>query len=160
MHFPFESDFVVRAERDARLGVLAIFLLFPPFSTPRLVLFYRRPLAGPSSYYLPFCPDRLLNLPLIPLAFSFLSLLFPPFVSSVPSLRASSPSSSFSSSSRPLLCCRPLFVPARVALSPALFEGSAPTGFELSRISRGAASARNRAESFLRPLAFFPAEHS
>jgi len=144
--FPFESDSVVRAEkcgsgeeRDTRdssfVPVCSLFFFLSLSLSLSLSLDSLSPLeapAGPSRCLdLPFCCNRLLNLPLIPrlsrFFSSFFHLSFPSFHLFVASL---------------LLLVLPFvvapFCTLSSGLSPAPFAGQryAPTGFELSRILR------------------------
>lgn len=118
---------------------------------------------------LPFCFDRLLNLPLIPRLSRFFNSFFPPFVFFVSPLRRASsilllllPPSLLHLVLLSLLS-PPFCIPISLlrGLSPALFAGEryAPTGFELSRISWGAVSAWNQAEEFVSSSLLFPHEH-
>lgn len=115
---------------------------------------------------LPLCSNRLLNLPLIPRLSRFFSFFFHSFVFFVSPLRCA-PSILLLLLLLPpslhlvllSLLSPPFCIPISLlrGLSPALFVGEryAPTGFELSRISWEAASARNQVEEFVSSSSLF-----
>jgi len=167
MGSPFKSDFVAREKERRGFEIFELFLLSSPFLFRP---FLPGRFAGPSSCCLdlPLRSDRFLNLPLIPRLFRFFSffflLSFPPFHLFVVLLLFLLLLLVFLSTSSSSLLSPPFCTisPRLAILSPALLVGerSAPTGFELSRNSRGAASNCGELAASSSPRAFSSLERS